>query len=247
MREDLPTGTVTFLFTDVEGSTRLLEELGTEAYGALLAEHHRVCREAWAVHRGVEVDTQGDAFFVVFARASDALAAAGAAHEGLASLGVAVRMGVHTGEVTLTETGYVGMEVHRAARIAAAGHGGQVLVSASTATLVETPLRDLGEHRFKDLAAAERVFQLGEDEFPPIRSLYRTNLPVPATLFLGREPELAAVAGMLGEPGVRLVSLTGPGGTGKTRLALQAAAEASDSYPDGVFWVPLAPLRTWRR
>jgi hypothetical protein len=118
-----------------------------------------------------------------------------------------------------------------------------VLVSHSTATLVDAPLRALGEHRFKDLRAAERVFQLGEAEFPPLQSLHRSNLPVPATPFLGREAELAVVSTMLGDAGVRLVSLVGPGGTGKTRLALQAAAEASGSYPDGVFWAPLAPLR----
>ena len=151
-----------FVFTDVEGSTRLLDELGVEAYGALLAEHHRVCREAWAAHAGVEIDTAGDAFFVAFSRPSDALAAAAAAQEALASVGVRVRMGVHTGEVAVNETGYVGMEVHRAARIAAAGHGGQVLVSSATAALVEAPLTDLGEHRFKDLRAPERVFQLGD-------------------------------------------------------------------------------------
>ena len=118
-----------------------------------------------------------------------------------------------------------------------------MLVSASTAQLVELELTDLGEHRLKDLSAPERISQLGDGEFPPIRSLYRTNLPVPATPFLGREAELATVVGMLDEPDVRLVSLVGPGGTGKTRLALQAAAEASDAYPDGVFWAPLAPLR----
>ena len=243
MRSDLPSGTVTLLFTDVEGSTRLLDELGADAYGILMAEHHRVCRVAWARHDGVEIDTTGDAFFVAFARPSDALAAAADAQEALASLGLPVRMGVHTGEVAIGETGYVGIEVHRAARIAAAGHGGQVLVSAATAALVGRPMSYLGEHRFKDLRSAERVFQLGEGEFPRLNSLYRSNLPTPATPFLGREQELAAVTTMLAEPGVRLVSLTGPGGTGKTRLALQAAAEASDSFPDGVFWVRLAPLR----
>ena len=243
MREDLPTGTVTFVFTDVEGSTRLLDQLGVEAYGALLAEHHRVCREAWAAHGGVEIDTAGDAFFVAFSRPSDALAAAAAAQEALASAGVRVRMGVHTGEVSLSETGYVGMEVHRAARIAAAGHGGQVLVSSATAALVEAALSDLGEHRFKDLGAPERVFQLGSGAFPPLESLYRSNLPVPTTPFLGREAELSAAVEMLSEAGARLVSLTGPGGSGKTRLALQASAEASDGFPGGVFWVPLAPLR----
>ena len=131
--------------------------------------------------------------------------------------------------------------MHRAARVAAAGHGGQVLVSAATAGLVDVQLTDLGEHRFKDLAAPERVYQLGEGTFPPLKSLYRTNLPVPATSFLGRDHELAEIAGLL-QDGARLVTLTGPGGTGKTRLAIHAAAEASDSFPDGIWWVPLASL-----
>ena len=136
MRRDLPTGTVTFVFTDIEGSTRMLEEIGADAYGELLARHHEACRAAWARHGGVEVDTAGDAFFVAFPTASGALGAAADAQGALAELGLRVRMGVHTGEVTVAETGYVGFEVHRAARIAAAAHGGQVVVSASTAALV---------------------------------------------------------------------------------------------------------------
>jgi predicted ATPase len=141
------------------------------------------------------------------------------------------------------EEGYVGPDVHRAARIAAAGHGGQVLVSAASAQLVEMELNDLGEHRLKDLSAPERIYQLGDEDFPPLKSLYRTNLPIPATPFLGRERELHDVLSLLSEEGTRLLTLTGPGGTGKTRLALQAVATAADSYPDGVYWVPLAPLR----
>ena len=243
MRRDLPTGTVTFVFTDIEGSTRLLEELGPEAYGELLSRHHRVCRVAWASHGGVEVETAGDAFFVAFGTASGALAAAADAQVALAELGLRVRMGVHTGEVRVTETGYVGLDVHRAARIAAAAHGGQVVVSQSTAALVSSDgLVDLGEHRFKDLAAAERVYQLGRGEHPPLKSLYRSNLPVPATAFLGREREVTEVAELVRSDEVRLVTLTGPGGIGKTRLALQAAAEAGDAFPDGVSWVPLASL-----
>ena len=219
MRQDLPQGTVTFLFTDIEGSTALLEELGSEGYGELLSHHHRVCRAAWIEHGGVEVDTTGDAFFVAFPTASGVLAAAEDAQRALAELGLRVRMGVHTGEVSLNETGYVGFEVHRAARIAAAGHGGQVVVSSSTAALVGTKgLVDLGEHRFKDLAAAERVFQLGDSEFPPLKSLYRSNLPVPATPFLGRERELGEVVDLLRRQHVRLLTLTGPGGTGKRGL-----------------------------
>jgi predicted ATPase/class 3 adenylate cyclase len=242
MQRDLPTGTVTFLFTDIEGSTKLLHELGAEGYAAALAEHRRILREAFEHHGGTEVDTQGDAFFVAFPTAPGALEAAAEATEGLAPGPIRVRMGIHTGTPHLGDEGYVGVDVHRAARIAACGDGGQVLVSASTAALTGTEgLRDLGEHRLKDLSAPERLYQLGDGEFPALKSLYRTNLPVPATPFLGREHELAQVLSLL--EGARLLTLTGPGGTGKTRLALQAAAEASDRYPHGVFWLPLAPLR----
>ena len=239
---DLPVGTVTFLFTDVAGSTRLLSEVGPVRYGEMLAEHRRVLRAAFAAHGGVEVDTQGDAFFVAFERGPDALAAAREALAGLASGPVRIRVGIHTGTPHRDEEGYIGVDVHRAARIAACGHGGQVLVSASTAALTDAAaLRDLGEHRLKDLSAPERLYQLGASEFPPLKSLYRTNLPIPATPFIGRERELSDVLRLLG--GTRLLTLTGPGGTGKTRLALQAAADSSDRYPDGVFWVPLASLR----
>jgi predicted ATPase/class 3 adenylate cyclase len=243
MRPDLPTGTVTFLFTDVEGSTKLLRELGPETYGAALAEHRRIVRDALAAHGGVEVDTQGDAFFVAFPTAAGALAAAAAMTEALAKGPTHLRIGLHTGTPIVAEAGYVGEDVHRAARIAAAGHGGQVLVSASTAALVDADLRDLGPHRLKDLSAPERIHQLGDAEFPPLKSLFRTNLPVPATAFLGRERELGDVGALLARPDLRLLTLTGAGGTGKTRLALQAAAVAADDYPDGVYWVPLAPLR----
>ena len=243
MRNDLPTGTVTFLFTDVEGSTKLLHSLGADGYADALAEQRRLIRAACAAAGGVEVDTQGDAFFMAFPTAPRALAAASAFTECLASGPISVRVGLHTGTPLLTDEGYVGADVHRAARIAAAGHGGQVLVSATTATLVSgDDLRDLGEHRLKDLAAAERIYQLGELDFPPLKTLYRTNLPVPATPFLGRERELSEVVELLTNR-TRLLTLTGPGGTGKTRLALQAAAEASEFFPDGLFWVPLAPLR----
>ena len=243
MRHDLPTGTVTFLFTDVEGSTRLLHELGPEAYAEALAEHRRVIREACAREGGVEVDTQGDAFFFAFPTAPGASAAAYALTEALAESNVHVRVGVHTGTPLLAEEGYVGPDVHRAARIATAGHGGQVLVSSSTAQLIELELKDLGEHRLKDLSAAERVYQLGEGEFPRLKSLYRTNLPVPTTPFLGREAELAEVTSLLASRDTRLLTLTGPGGTGKTRLAVQAAGLASDRYSEGVWWIPLASVR----
>jgi predicted ATPase/class 3 adenylate cyclase len=240
VERELPAGTVTFLFTDVEGSTKLLHELGPDRYAESLAEHRRVLRDAFGRHGGVEVDTQGDAFFIAFPTAPDAIASAREAQQ---ALEIPVRMGVHTGTPLLTDEGYVGTDVHRAARIAAAGSGRQVLVSASTASLLEPStslLLDLGEHRLKDLSAPERIYQLGEAEFPALRTLYRTNLPVPATPFLGRERELAQVVELLA--GTRLLTLTGPGGTGKTRLALQAAAASSEWYPDGVFWAPLAPL-----
>ena len=238
-----PAGTVTMVFTDIEGSTRLLEELGVDAYRDALAAHRDVVRAACAHHQGYEVNYEGDAFFYAFASAQAAVDAVVEATAGLEAGPIRVRIGVHTGEPGLDPPKYVGIDVHRAARLMSAGHGGQVLLSLAARDAVEATVTDLGEHRFKDLAAPERVFQLGEREFPPIRSLYRSNLPVPATTFLGRERELADVAAMLSETDVRLLSLVGPGGMGKTRLALQAAAAASDSYPDGVWWVPLAPLR----
>ncbi|HSC90594.1 MAG TPA: adenylate/guanylate cyclase domain-containing protein [Gaiellaceae bacterium] len=241
---ELPTGTVTFLFTDVEGSTRLLQELGADAYADALTQHRRALREAFRRHEGVEVDTQGDSFFVAFSTAPAAIAAAAEAQQALEAGQIRVRMGIHTGTPYVTDEGYVGPDVHRAARIAAAGHGGQILVSSSTASLVEgDSLRNLGEHRLKDLAAAERIHQLGDEAFPPLRSLHQTNLPVPATPFSGRRRELEEVTTLLGSGGARLMTVTGPAGAGKTRLALQAAADVSDRYPDGVFWAPLASLR----
>src|SRR3954447_21340810 len=239
---ELPGGTVTFLFTDIEGSTQLLHELG-DAYADALAEHRRALREAFARHDGVEVDTQGDAFFIAFGRAKDALAAAAEGQQALEPGPIRVRMGLHTGEPIVTEEGYVGIDVHRAARIAAAGHGGQVLVSRTTADLVGADdLRDLGDHRLKDLSAAERIYQLGETEFPRLKTLYQTNLPVPATPFLGRDEELEQVTKLLGHDDVRLLTLTGPGGSGKTRLGLQSVAALADEYPHGVWWVPLASV-----
>ena len=242
-RADLPSGTVTFLFTDVEGSTRLLHELGAEPYAEALAQHRRAIREACAAEGGVEVDTQGDALFVAFPTAPGAVSAAAALTDALAPGPIRVRVGLHTGTPVLTDEGYVGPDVHRAARIGAAGHGGQVVLSSSTAALVDVELTDLGEHRFKDLGAPERVHQLGDGDFPSLRSLYRTNLPVPATSFLGRERELSEVVELVSRDEVHLLTLTGPGGAGKTRLALHAVAEASDRYPDGVWWVPLAAVR----
>jgi predicted ATPase len=240
---DLPSGTVTFLFTDIEGSTRLLQELGA-GYADALATHRRLLREAFTRHGGVEVDTQGDAFFVAFARAGDAVTAADEAQRVLADGPVRVRIGIHTGEPTLAEEGYVGMDVHRGARIAAAGHGGQILFSQSTRELLDAQfdIRDLGEHRLKDLAEPEWLFQLGQGDFPPLKSLNNTNLPRPASSFIGRERELEQVVSLLRNSG-RLVTLTGPGGSGKTRLAIEAAAELLPDYRNGVFWVGLAALR----
>ena len=236
----LPTGTVTLLFTDIEGSTRLLQERG-DRYVDVLAEHRRLLRRAFANHGGVEVDTQGDAFFFAFASASDAVAAAAEAQAALAGGPVRVRMGVHTGEPALTDEGYVGVDLHRVARICAAGHGGQIVVSAATrAFLAAGELRDLGEHRLKDLSEPQRLYQIGDEEFPPLRTLHQTNLPVPATPFLGRERELDDVLRLLRSS--RMLTLVGPGGTGKTRLAAQAAAEASEDFPGGVWWVSLSAL-----
>ena len=241
---ELPTGTVTFVFTDVEGSTRLLQQLGADAYADALAQHRRALREAFMRYDVVEVDTQGDSFFVAFSTAPAAIAAAAEARQVLSAGAIRVRMGIHTGTAHVTDEGYVGADVHRAARIAAAGHGGQILVSSSTASLIDdTSLRDLGDHRLKDLTAPERIYQLSGEPFPPLRSLQQTNLPIPATRFLGRHRELGHVTTLLGSGVARLLTLTGPAGAGKTRLALQAAAEAADQYPDGVFWAPLAALR----
>ena len=241
MRPELPTGTVTFVFTDVEGSTSLLNELGTEAYAEALANHRRLIRESCAAHGGAEVDTQGDAFFLAFPTPQGALAAAASFIHGLASGPIRVRVGLHTGTPLLTEEGYVGGDVHRAARIASAGHGGQVLVSSATAELVDEALHDLGEHRLKDLGAPQRLYQLGDGDFPPLRTLYRTNLPIQPSPLVGRERELGEAGALLRSN--RLLTLTGPGGSGKTRLALQLAAEAVEEFPDGVFWVPLQALR----
>jgi predicted ATPase/class 3 adenylate cyclase len=253
-----PTGTVTFLFTDIEGSTRLLRELGPE-YGSALEDHRRLLREAFAANAGHEVDTQGDAFFAAFHRAGDAVRAAGDAQRALAAhmwpgdRKVRVRMGIHTCEAPATAEGYVGTGVHRAARICSAAHGGQVLVSHTSRDLLMEEdaglvLRDLGEHRLKDLTEAQRLYQLAEDglttAFPPLRTLENrpTNLPVQPTVLVGRDQELAELGQLLRRDGVRLVTLTGPGGTGKTRLGLQAAADLVDAFPNGVFVAALAAI-----
>lgn len=248
-----PTGTVTMLFTDIEGSTRLLEWLGSDRYAEALDLHRRLLRETFERHGGYEVDCEGDAFFVTFARAVEAVAAACEGQRALAAAGwpeggeIRVRMGLHTGEPVAAPPKYVGIDVHRAARIMAAAHGGQVLVSETTAALLDgVPLHDVGAHRLKDLLAPIRLRQLEIEglpaEFPPLRSLRRSNLPAAAWPLLGRWRELGEIRGLIGS-GARVVTLTGSGGSGKTRLALQAAAELSDEFPDGVFFVALAPLR----
>jgi len=239
---ELPDGRLTLLFTDVEGSTRLLHELG-DGYAAVLAEHRRVLREAFARHGGTEVDTQGDAFFYVFRSAEEALAAAGEGCELLESGPIRVRIGVHTGTPTPTNEGYVGADVHLAARIGAVGHGGQVVLSdAARRELSGSPeLLDLGEHRLKDFDDPVPLHQLGDERFPPLKTVANTNLPRPASSFVGRSADAAAVVGRI-RGGARLLTLTGPGGSGKTRLAIEAATELVPEFRAGVFWVELAPV-----
>jgi predicted ATPase/class 3 adenylate cyclase len=250
-----PSGTVTLLFSDIEGSTRLLQRVG-DAYPALRAEHRRLLRRAFEQHGGYEVDTEGDAFFVAFASANKAVAAAVEAQLALARHGwpagseIRVRIGLHTGEPRLLDGGYVGLDVHAAARVMAAGHGGQVLVSRSTRALLgeQFELRDLGEHRLKDLREKQRLFQVLVKglpvDFPPLKTLENrpTNLPVQPTALIGREHELRAVEALVTREDVRLLTLTGVGGTGKTRLALQVAADVLDEFANGVFFVSLAPV-----
>ncbi len=255
----LPRGTVTLLFTDMEGSSSLLQQVG-QRYTYVLGECRRLLRAAFHQHHGQEVDTQGDGFFVAFARATDALSAAVAAQRALAGhawptgVTVRVRMGLHTGEPELTPEGYVGLDVHHAARIMSAGHGGQVLLSQTTRELVEhdlpegVSLRDLGEHRLKDLGHSRRLFQLVvaglPADFPPLKTLdaHPNNLPIQLTPLIGREHEVVTVQQLLQRQDIHLLTLTGPGGTGKTRLGLQVAAELSERFADGVFFVNLAPF-----
>jgi predicted ATPase/class 3 adenylate cyclase len=250
----LPRGTVTMLFTDIEGSTRLLQELGSDRYVRALEDHRRLLRQAMSRNGGVEVEMQGDSFHFAFSDPEAAVVAAAEAQRALAdhrweSQPIRVRIGIHTGEPLVSGGLYAGLDVHRAARVMSAGHGGQVLLSETTHAMVATELpdglllRDLGEHRLKDLLAPQRLYQLGEEDFPPLKSLYQTTLPVAATPFLGRERELQEVVALLADDDVRLLVLTGTGGSGKTRLAAQAAADVSELFPDGVFWVGLAGLR----
>ena len=237
-----PSGTVTLVFTDIEGSTRLLDALGPDAYREALAEHRRVVREAFARHDGYEVDYEGDAFFYAFASAREAVQSAGEALSALAGGPIRIRVGVHTGEPVLDPPKYVGRDVHLAARVMSAGHGGQVLLSEATRALVEADVRELGRHRLKDFDDAVAMFQLGQESFPPLKTISNTNLPRPISSFVGREREVAEVAALLRD-GTRLVTLSGPGGSGKTRLAVEAAGEVVDAFTGGVFWIGLATVR----
>jgi len=252
--------TFTFLFTDIEGSTALLHRLGESLYAQLLASHHSLIRSGLAAHDGREVDTQGDAFFAVFSSPRASMAAVLEMQQALAAYlwpggeQVRVRMGVHTGEAAKAATGLVGLDVHRAARVAAVGYGGQVLLSEAAAFLVRdalpagASLADLGVHRLKDLGRPERIFQLQAEGlqagFPPLRSLgnpaLANNLPAQLATFIGRDRELAEVRDLVTSS--RLVTLTGAGGSGKTRLGLQAAAELLDGSGDGVWLVELAAV-----
>ncbi len=243
-RNDLPTGTVAFLFTDIEGSTRLLHALGPKMYATELEKHQVLLRDAFATAGGVEVDTQGDAFFVAFPTATGAAEAASSAHEALVGGRVRVRIGLHTGAPQLTNDGYVGADVHRGARIAALAHGNQTLASAATAALLEgAELRDLGLHRLKDVEGATHVVQLGAGDFPPLRTPGSIDLPTPATPFVGRERELLDALSAVLERDPRVLTIVGPGGTGKTRFGIELARLLADEADGGTVFLPLAPLR----
>ena len=251
-----PTGTITFLFTDIDGSTRLLRDLGAEQYRNLLEDHRKLLRDVFDRHGGYEVDSQGDAFFVAFDRPRAAVGAAAdlqrdlADHVWPAGREPRIRVGIHTCEATATADGYVGIGIHRGARICSAGHGGQVLVSLATRDLLEEDeltfaFLDLGEHRLRDVPGPQRVFQLVlpelPDQFPPLRTLENgpTNLPLQATPLVGRDREIREIVDLLRRPDVREVTLTGPGGTGKTRLAIEVAGELAEDFTNGVFFVAL--------
>lgn len=254
----LPTGTVTFVFTDLQGSTDLLQRLGEHRYAEVLQQSRHLLRTAFQAHGGHEIDARGEEFFVAFTSAKSAVLAALAGQRAIMEfpwpegVQVRVRMALHTGEPVAAGGAYVGLDVHRAARICSVGHGGQILISHTTFNLVagqlpqEIQFRDLGEHRLKDLLRPERLFQMQYPSltatFPPLRSLGLSpnNLPVQLTSFIGREKEMAEVKRLLGLR--RLLTLTGLGGCGKTRLAIQVAADLLEEFLDGVWLVELAPL-----
>ncbi len=259
MYTDFPAGTVTLLFTDIEGSTCLLQQV-VDQYAHLLVDYRRLLRAAFHQWWGHEVDSQGDAFFVAFERATDAVSAAVTVQRALASHGwpegvtVRVRMGLHTGEPQLSSEGYVGLDVHYAARIMRAGHGGQVLLSQTTRELVVhnlpqgVSLRNLGEHRLKDVERPSHLFQLDiaglPAGFPPLKTLgaHLNNLPAQPTPLIDREQEMARICQLLRRENVRLLTLTGTGGVGKTRLGLETAARLLDEFAGGVCFVPLATI-----
>ncbi len=256
----LATQTLTFLFTDIEGSTAMLRRLG-ETYPEVLTAHHELVRACLARHDGKEIVTQGDGFFAAFSSPRACVAAAVEMQRAFISYPwpvgeeVRVRMGVHSGEASQTTAGLVGLDINRAARIAAAAHGGQVVLSGTTAALLRdslsagVSLKDLGLHRLKDLGRPEQIFQLEAGglpaAFPPLRSLDNpklpNNLPAQVSSFIGRDAELAEVRRLVTDS--RLVTLTGSGGAGKTRLALQVAAVLLDGSGDGVWFADLAPLQ----
>jgi predicted ATPase/class 3 adenylate cyclase len=241
-----PSGEVTLVFSDIEGSTNLLHELGTETYRDALAEHRRVVREAYARYRGYEVDYEGDAFFYVFSSAPDAVSAVADAMAGLEDGPIRIRVGIHTGEPVLDPPKYVGLDVHFAARVMSSAHGGQVVLSSATASLLDDrELISLGSHRLKDIDEPVRLYQLGDGSFPALKTIANTNLPTPASSFLGREEELHAADRLL--QSTRLLTIHGPGGQGKTRFALELATRAREArftdYADGVFACFLASVR----
>lgn len=261
--QDLPRGLVTFLFTDIEGSTRLLSRLGGDHYAHVGDRHKQIVREVLASHNGIEIRTQGDSFFAVFSSASEGLAAAAeiqlriAENPDPAVAGLRIRMGLHTGEAIPTAEGgegYVGLEVHRGARIGAVAYGCQVLVSDDTKRFAEDEkpgvfkFKDLGVHRLKDLAEKQQLFQLVgdglESEFPPLLTLdaIPTNLPNPTTSLVGREGEVSELENLLAEGAARLITLTGTPGVGKSRLAREAAGRSLVRFKHGVFFLDLAPI-----
>jgi predicted ATPase/class 3 adenylate cyclase len=256
----LPSETLTFLFTDVEGSTRLWQQ-HPALMPDIIARHDRLLREAVEAHGGRVFRTVGDAVYAVFRSPADALSAALEGQRALlqepwdGGISLRVRMGLHTGVVGVRDGEFVGHTLNRVARLMASGHGGQILLSNATASLLldalppGTALLDLGEHRLKDLERPEHIYQVKAPDlpagFPPLHSLDTLpgNLPVQSTSFVGREREVESVVSMLRNPDTRLLTLLGPGGTGKTRLALQVGAALQAEYQDGVFFVPLAPVR----